>query len=310
MVPRPEFAATLKGLFLLEDKQKDSTCFGAIIGPSGTGKTLAVKDLCNRYPEGVLYHEVWEPKRFVEALAEDVGMKIKPDNVLDLLLEYVSKNYVHYHPLPQGTLEGVAVVMDTLQVATVEYEEQKGRVPVLFLDGADLLAKWDEAVFARLLVHAKVLANNNILSIVFVSSEGSVLPLLKDSSGNNRSNKIVEVLDISDEKALNYLIEGGVLERVAKKIVEMVGGRFAYLRRSIRLVHYYNEDYPDLTDEDMLNRIEKDMLALSLENQREVIALMQPYSSMLIKKISEVDHMAPSSFTFGLSKLNLVRKVL
>ena len=147
-----------------------------------------------------------------------------------------------------------------------------------------------------LYVHAKVLANNNILSIVFVSSEGSVLPLLKDSSGNNRSTKIAQILDISDEKALNYLIEGGVLERVAKKIVEMVGGRFAYLRRSIRLVDYYNKAHPDLTEEDMLNRIEKDMSALSLENQREVIALVQPYSSMLIKKISEVDHVAPSSF--------------
>ena len=76
VVPRPELAATLKGLFLFDDKQKDSTCFGAIIGSSGTGKTLAVKDLCNRYPEGVLYHKVREPKRFVEALAEDVGMKI------------------------------------------------------------------------------------------------------------------------------------------------------------------------------------------------------------------------------------------
>ena len=89
--------------------------------------------------------------------------------------------------------------MDTLQVAAVEYKEQKGRVPVLFLDGADLFAKWDEAVFARLLIHAKVLANNlannNILSIVFVSSEGSVLPLLKDSSGNNCFNKIAEILD-------------------------------------------------------------------------------------------------------------------
>ena len=319
LVPRPELAATLKELFLSEDEreQEDSTCFGAIIGPTGTGKTLAVKDLCNRYPEGVLYHEVELSKCFVEALAKDVGMKIKPDSVLDLLLEHVSKNYVHYHHLPQGTHEGVKLVMDTLRVAAVKYKEQTGRVPVLFLDRADILAKRDEAVFAELLVCAKVLANDNTLSIVFVSSDGSVLPLMKDSSENNRSNKIEEVLDISDEKALNYLIQGGVLERVAKKIVEMVGGRFAYLRRSTRLVRYYNKARPDLTDEDMLNRIEEDMLALVLEKQREAIALMQPYSSTLIKKISEVDQVAPSSFLKEmktkeerLKAANCIRKML
>ena len=116
-----------------------------LIGPSGTGKTLMVKDLCNRYSEGVLYHEIVQWKCFVEALAQDVRMKIK-------LLEYVSKNYVHYHPLPQDTLKGVGLVMDTLKVAAVEYKEQTGRVPVLFLDGADLLAKRDEAVFVGLLV--------------------------------------------------------------------------------------------------------------------------------------------------------------
>ena len=85
----------------------------------------------------MLYHEVQEV--FVEALAKDVGMKIKPDNVLDLLLEYVSNKYVHYHmhPLAQGTLEGVTVVMDNIsQVAAVEYLERlnkkEGQLPVIF----------------------------------------------------------------------------------------------------------------------------------------------------------------------------------
>lgn len=71
MVTRPGLAAILKGLFLLDAKEKDSMCSGAIIEPSRTGKTLAIKDLCNRYPEGVLYHEVREPKCYVEALTKE-----------------------------------------------------------------------------------------------------------------------------------------------------------------------------------------------------------------------------------------------
>ena len=48
-----------------------------------------------------------------------------------------------------------------------------------------------------LLDYAKVLANDKKLKIVLVSSGGSVMPLLEDTSGTNRSIKTIEVLDIS-----------------------------------------------------------------------------------------------------------------
>ena len=34
--------------------------FGVMLGPSGTGKTALVRQLCARYPHGVLYHEIFE----------------------------------------------------------------------------------------------------------------------------------------------------------------------------------------------------------------------------------------------------------
>lgn len=52
----------------------------------------------------------------------------------------------------------------------------------------------------------KVLVNDKKLKIVLVSSEGLVKPLLEDISGTNYSIKTIEVLDISDGEAINYLV--------------------------------------------------------------------------------------------------------
>jgi len=42
--------------------------------------------------------------------------------------------------------------------------------------------------------------------ILFVSSEGSILPVLQKLSGVNRCARIFEVMDISDQTAIDYLI--------------------------------------------------------------------------------------------------------
>ena len=102
------------------------------------------------------------------------------------------------------------MVLNTLQAAAVKYYQRHGRVPVLFLDGADVLAKHDPPLFNRLLVHTKVLANAKDLSIIFVSSEGLVLSLLEDSSKANRALKVLEILDISEGEAVDYLISKNV----------------------------------------------------------------------------------------------------
>ena len=59
-------------------------------------------------------------------------------------------------------------------------QRKAGRIPVLVLDGVDLLAE-DEGLFIRLIRYTKTLANERKLIIVFVSSEGySVVPLFED----------------------------------------------------------------------------------------------------------------------------------
>ena len=101
------------------------------------------------------------------------------------------------------------------------YVQKHGVVPVLFIDGVDLVAKHNPLLFSSLITQAKIMANVNILSIVFISSERSVMLLLKKASGMNRSTKIVEVNDIPDEAAYDYLVKQGASNLIAKRLVKL-----------------------------------------------------------------------------------------
>ena len=65
---------------------------------------------------------------------------------------------------------------------TTKFKPTYGKTLTLFIDGADLLAMQDKNLFIYILAQAKVLANKRILTIVFVNSKGSVVPLIQASS--------------------------------------------------------------------------------------------------------------------------------
>lgn len=57
LMPREEISKELVDLFFPHGGKLRRT-FGLIVGPTGTGKTVLVSDLCNKYPEGVLFYDV------------------------------------------------------------------------------------------------------------------------------------------------------------------------------------------------------------------------------------------------------------
>lgn len=89
--------------------------------------------------------------------------------------------------LPELQLVGLDVVLNSLEEAAIHYQEEFGQVPVLFLDGVDLLAKHNKELCCRLITHAKVMANKGTLRTVLVSSEGTIMPLLEILSAMNRA---------------------------------------------------------------------------------------------------------------------------
>ena len=105
------------------------------------------------------------------------------------------------------------------------------------------------------------MANMNTLCIVFVSSKGSIILLLKSASGVNSATKIVEVDDIADENAIEYLKEG-VAVSMAKGLC---GGRFVYLRNSVLLL--YCNEHMSLTEDQSFEELKIGIIGLNFEKQ-------------------------------------------
>ena len=73
-------------------------------------------------------------------------------------------------------------MFEVLERAAIKYKLEHKKVPTLFIDSADILAKHQEALFVQLIAHVKRVANDGILTIVLLSSEGSVLPIVQNSA--------------------------------------------------------------------------------------------------------------------------------
>ena len=127
MIPRPHIANDLARFFLPQPETSQSMRFGVITGPSGSGKTQAVRELCSKFPRGVLYYEVTEPNGFVRSLSQEMGMKLEPTTFLDLALSYISESYCHYHVLPKCQLDGIDYAIGVLENAAMRYTKKVWR---------------------------------------------------------------------------------------------------------------------------------------------------------------------------------------
>ena len=111
------------------------------------------------------------------------------------------------------------------------FKAKHGCTPGLVIDGVDLIAKSSGDLFLTLIDRAKYLVNLGMLRIVFVSSEGSVLPLV-DKTSRSRISNFLEIVDISGEDAKTYLCQN-MPEDLAKDIGVLTGGRFIHLLAAI-----------------------------------------------------------------------------
>ena len=172
----------------LPEKSNESVgiCFGVLVGPSSSGKTTAVREVCSNNPEGILYYEISEPSTFVAGLSKEIGMKTLPKSVLDIMLGYLLSRYQYYHVLPDEQLPWLDMVLQVLTCTASSYMRAYGKIPMLFIDGVNLLVKRDQDLCGALIALAKILANGDKIKLVFVSSEGTVIPFLQQLSARNR----------------------------------------------------------------------------------------------------------------------------
>lgn len=236
VIPRPQLEADLSKFFLTKPAENEFTRFGVIIGPSGCGKTHAVRDLCSKVQRGLIYYEIEVANTFATGLSQSLGMKLSPTTALDLLLSYISQDYCHYHNLPDTGTAALHYALEVMEKSASAYTKKYRKIPVLFIDGVDILAKHDPNLCEVLITLAKILANNNKVKIVLISSEGTIMPLLRKLSAANRA-LIYEVGDISDAEATTYLMKNQVAKDTAKEVVKCVGGRLVDLQSCVERIN-------------------------------------------------------------------------
>lgn len=97
-----------------------------------------------------------------------------------------------------GLRKNNQTIFTALEKAARQYKCEHGKILTLFIDSADVL-KTQEDLFMQLVHEAKVFANAEILTVAFVSSKVSIL----------RHQRILEMADIEDDKAINFLMRNG-----------------------------------------------------------------------------------------------------
>ena len=151
LLPRPEQESILN---ILKPTDNIRT-FYLVTGEHGTGKTTLVRQACWNVSTGVIYVEVpADYQLFAPALA----------------------NAVDFHfDLPVWTERAVSdfsVVLNHILVAAREYRNIYGVPPVLVIDDINILVEHDRTNFDILLRAAKKAADDRVLIVVLVSSEG------------------------------------------------------------------------------------------------------------------------------------------
>ena len=199
--------------------------FGVIHGPSGSGKSYIVKDLCINNPSGVLYFEVKPGMSIAKVLRAAAGVRLTlPDHYLSWMFP--------------SRFEGggeESLLFNSLEKAASEFKTKQGFQPVMFIDAADLLVKYDEVSFQNLVYFARGCANEKNLIIVFISSDGAVLPAVKSLSACANRAWDIQIGDLDKGTSIKYLTDHGLPDCVSKEVHEYVGGRIVDLEECARV---------------------------------------------------------------------------
>jgi len=247
---------------VLKHKLRDSELrkYILIVGERGTGKSTAVtRSLSDsQTPNGAVY--ILCPvavTKFSTNLAKLIDC-IEPTDVgrgIQRRIEGTTKQEESASTNePQATF---STLEDHLVAAAVKFKAKHKRPAILVIDGADRLARKDPAFLTFLQEFAKDVADAGILRVVFVSSDGSTLPLMMASSAWSRAEDAFEVGEISDEDAEDYLVRRRVCKEDAKlAVANLTGGLFVALERYLGK---YNEvafkDMLKKEDEELLNKV-------------------------------------------------------
>ena len=306
-INRPEIELIKRFIY-----QNQTNLFGVVLGPSGAGKTYLTRLACN--DSGVLYYEIADPSLFPERLARKIGMKLVGDtNFIDILVEKVwGTSFINFYRLPQELPLAMSFVLDTLAERGSIFRKNHNRIPCLFIDGVDLLAKKYREEFLTLVDLAKHYANNGMLRIVMVSRDGWIVPLL-DSTPSQILGDSVEIQDIDKEDAVHYLTQTGMSNDLSERVFNFTGGRFSLLNQAINIYGKQNK----FSEDGVFYSINRSLTSMCYgkkinvyEEAEIILFIVLQLNGTIFPEVFQVfgmDKAVYSKALFGLIELNLLR---
>ena len=270
----------------------DTMCqWGIILGPTGTGKTHLVRQVIKDDPSYILYHAIRDPNMAASELSKVAGFI--QEGFIDFVFGTVMRQ--PDYRLPEDKSIAVGYVLDKVAERS-KYLIQKKKLknfPCFVIDNADLVAKKDPDMFAVLVDRAKYFGVEKSLKIVFVSSEGNVIPLIPDSS-RTRSWKFVEILDVKEQEATDYLHKRGFPVKLTECLANLTGKRVVFLNMVSSM--YLNKSE---TDDEFMEDIEKHLDGFS-QQAFDIAACYAPTSRLIISQILKNGSMSKEKLTDSL----------
>eukprot|EP00731_Ephydatia_muelleri_P000112 Em0001g112a len=208
---------------------------GVVFGPAGTGKSNVVRTVC-RSNKGVIYMEIGSPRQFPYHLAKACGVPVEP-NWWDAVVSRLFGTFQTYVTLPSSDQDALALVLPIIAEGAKAYKTKSKYIPVLFIDGVDILAKQkNNRLYVNLVDWAKKCANEDSLRIVLVCSDSHVLAL-DQQSFKSRLDALIEIDDATETKAVNELMieKYNFPTTLAKSTYDIVGGRLADIHKMVSI---------------------------------------------------------------------------
>ena len=287
-IDRPDVVKSIQKLLFESDP--DNGKIGVILGPEGSGKSVAVIEACSNPPgpKYILYQEVYQTSEFARQLAHAAAIPLSR-NIFDNIFNGLGLDS-QFYKYPDDPIQAITYVMSKVaRRSKEEIKKQHGQLkylPCFVIDAAEILAVYDPGIFDALLLLAKHYIHVKRLRIVLVDSNGIALSKINKSL-KHLVVDIVEVRDIMDENAEEYLLKRtNMSNNLAKRLVGLIGGRLLHLTYAVDA--YQNLD-SDQNEDLAYESIKKHLFIKVIAPVNNVIADTIPLSELIVKHIISCD---------------------
>lgn len=210
--------------------------------------------------QGIIYIDATSISSLPEDLGKAAGIVFTKPTLIEVL-RYKTSTFNRepvLFELPKANLaDQIDYIMKVLENVSHHYITVFNKVPTLVIDSADTIAKRDEKAFGCLLAHCKHLANQKVMSVMLVLSEGHVIPKLNEVSERSRCAPVIHIPDISNDKAAEFLRSYGCSHALAEKVAPLCGGRLVKLVHAIAIKETQKCD----DDEEVFKSVESHLVA-------------------------------------------------